>query len=128
GPICLPEINSKDWDYKGQAKVSGFGLTKHQGSAAEKLKFIEEKVVDEKLCEKYFASFNRKTMVCYGSLKEGIATCQGDSGGPLVVLCKDHWIQKGIVSFGSKCGAKGIPTAFTRVKPYRPWIKSICGI
>ncbi|RWS18679.1 serine protease-like protein, partial [Leptotrombidium deliense] len=132
GPICLPEISSKDWDYKGQAKISGFGNTKHKGTAAEKLKFIEEKVLDDKLCERLYGRSNfpydRKTMVCYGSLREGTATCQGDSGGPLVVLVKDHWIQKGIVSYGSACGAGGAPTVFARVKPYRPWIKKICGV
>ncbi|RWS18276.1 serine peptidase 1-like protein, partial [Leptotrombidium deliense] len=105
GPICLPEISSKDWDYKG--------------TQAEKLKFIEKKVLDDKLCENRYGRskfpYDRKTMVCYGSLGEGIGTCQGDSGGPLVVLVKDHWIQKGIVSYAAGCGY------------YRIWIKGICG-
>ncbi|RWS22104.1 transmembrane protease serine 2-like protein, partial [Leptotrombidium deliense] len=55
GPICLPDVNSKECNYKGVTKVSGFGLTKHKGNASHTLRFIHEKVVDDELCEKRFA-------------------------------------------------------------------------
>ncbi|RWS24843.1 hypothetical protein B4U80_13163 [Leptotrombidium deliense] len=80
GPICLPDVNSKEWDYKGVAKVSGFGRMEHKGNQSQVLRFITEKVLDEKLCMKKYERSNfpydPKTMLCYGSLREGIATCQ----------------------------------------------------
>ncbi|RWS20186.1 transmembrane protease serine 3-like protein, partial [Leptotrombidium deliense] len=83
GPICLPDINSREWNYRGETtKVSGFGLTQHKGNQSETLRFIHEKVVDDELCEKRFCQgrskyiYDRHTMLCVGSLKNGISTCQ----------------------------------------------------
>ena len=51
--------------------------------------------------------------------------CKGDSGGPLVAYQGDFTGPKylvGIVSFGtSQCG-QGIPTGFTSIEYYLPWI------
>ncbi|RWS25836.1 serine protease 27-like protein, partial [Leptotrombidium deliense] len=134
GPICLPDINSKEWNYKGVTKVSGFGLLQHKGNKSEILRFIHEQVLDDKLCYKRYAKgkskypYDNNTMVCCGSLKDGIATCQGDSGGPLVVRVGDHYIQKGIVSYGAGCGAKGVPSVFARVSAFTEWIKRVSGV
>lgn len=49
--------------------------------------------------------------------------CKGDSGGPLM-LPKLNRYQIGITSFkGSEhCGGENIPSIFTNVTDYMPWI------
>ncbi len=49
--------------------------------------------------------------------------CHGDSGGPLVVRSAGTSYVVGVTSFGAGCRAR-IPTVFTSVGAYRPWITS----
>lgn len=54
---------------------------------------------------------------------KSVDVCKGDSGGPLM-LTRLNIYQIGITSFkGSEyCGAENIPSIFTRVESYLPWI------
>ncbi|RWS27181.1 transmembrane protease serine 9-like protein [Leptotrombidium deliense] len=127
GPICLPSAKSGEWNYKGEAKVSGFGRTAEGGQAADYLMFIKEKVLSDIECSrKYGRTFDPKSMVCYGKLSGGKGACQGDSGGPLVVKVRDHYIQKGVVSYGAICAQS--PTVFTKCQYFMPWICEKTGI
>ncbi|RJG47594.1 S1 family peptidase [Motilimonas pumila] len=56
--------------------------------------------------------------------------CFGDSGGPAYVLQQGRWLQYGITSFGAagRCGSAGLPTAFTFVPAFKPWIKQQQGL
>uniref|UniRef100_A0A023EM03 Acrosin n=1 Tax=Aedes albopictus TaxID=7160 RepID=A0A023EM03_AEDAL len=62
--------------------------------------------------------------VCAGT-REGLSnTCSGDSGGPLVQFTFDHFVQVGIVSWGSvPCSLPNTPGVFTRVSYHTDWIR-----
>ncbi|XP_046750336.1 serine protease snake-like [Diprion similis] len=64
--------------------------------------------------------------MCAG--QSGRDTCQGDSGGPLVIYSsKDYYCMYdvvGVTSIGQLCGSV-IPTIYTRVYHYVPWIESV---
>ena len=54
---------------------------------------------------------------------KGKDTCEGDSGGPLVTrTINGTYYQAGIVSFGSKHCARGVPAIYTRVSGFVDWI------
>lgn len=50
---------------------------------------------------------------------------QGDSGGPLTI--EDGKALVGVVSYGSRFCATGMPDAFTRVSMFTGWIRENCG-
>ena len=65
---------------------------------------------------------NELLMLCAGG-EEGKDSCQGDSGGPLVRrFYSQQWLLSGIVSFGSSCGARGIPGIYTKVSKIADWV------
>jgi len=51
-------------------------------------------------------------------------SCHGDSGSPLIQQKEDtlQWIQEGIVSYGEETCPVGLPTVFTRLHFYLPWV------
>ena len=54
---------------------------------------------------------------------KGKDTCDGDSGGPLVTrTINGQYYQVGIVSYGSKYCARGVPAIYTRVSGFVDWI------
>ena len=54
---------------------------------------------------------------------KGKDTCKGDSGGPLVTrTISGTYYQAGIVSYGSKNCASGVPAIYTRVSGFVDWI------
>ena len=54
---------------------------------------------------------------------KGKDTCKGDSGGPLVILTiSGTYYLAGIVSYGSKNCATGVPAMYTRVSGFVDWI------
>jgi len=48
----------------------------------------------------------------------------GDSGGPIHQWVGNHWIQVGIVSFGTKCAEADYPGIYTRLSSYYDWLDS----
>lgn len=76
----------------------------------------------------YYSSLKLKdTQLCAGGVKDK-DSCGGDSGGPLMFPGKMgnfgvRYVQRGIVSFGSKrCGLGGFPGVYTNVAYYMNWI------
>lgn len=69
----------------------------------------------------------KATQLCAGGVK-GQDSCGGDSGGPLMYpgsygKLGVRYVQRGIVSFGSKrCGIGGFPGVYTNVAYYMNWI------
>ncbi|HPE48248.1 MAG TPA: trypsin-like serine protease [Hyphomonas sp.] len=79
------------------------------------------------VCGKQYAdlSYDGATQICAGRKFGGTDSCQGDSGGPLVALdTKDRTYQIGVVSFGFECAAEKSEGVYTRISPYRNWIKT----
>ena len=70
-------------------------------------------------------------MICAGHMTGEHRTdaCKGDSGGPLLCRSKeDQWVVWGIVSWGHNYFCNGspdktIPTVYTKVEEYLPWIR-----
>ncbi|NXB16911.1 GRAK protein, partial [Rhagologus leucostigma] len=104
-------------------KVAGWGNT----SPGKPSKYLQEanlKIVDRKSCDKKYANKPNITidMLCAIGKNKLFPSdaCQGDSGGPLI--CAGQYC--GIVSFGRKCGKRGIPGVYTRLtEKYIDWIK-----
>ncbi|KAK3923023.1 Melanization protease 1 [Frankliniella fusca] len=70
----------------------------------------------------------RPTHFCAGGVK-GVDSCSGDSGGPLLLAGKVHDEKRavliGVVSYGDIfCGNALIPSYYTRVEIFMPWIAS----
>ncbi|NXE41288.1 GRAA protein, partial [Ptilorrhoa leucosticta] len=104
-------------------KVAGWGK-KSSGKSSEYLREANLKIVDRKSCDKKYASKPKITinMLCAIGKRRFFPSdaCQGDSGGPLI--CAGQY--RGIVSFGRKCGKRGIPGVYTRLtEKYIDWVK-----
>lgn len=64
-----------------------------------------------------------------GGGKSGEGECGGDLGGPLLTSIKimekgklvNKYFQFGIISF-EECGQQGVPTLYTNVLYFMPWI------
>ncbi|NWT82544.1 GRAA protein, partial [Lanius ludovicianus] len=121
---CLPLPDSfEDVEPGTLCRVAGWGKTS-SGKPSKYLKEANLKIVDRKSCDKKYTNTAKITinMLCaIGKSRfcPGDA-CQGDSGGPLI--CDGQY--RGIVSFGKKCGKRGIPGVYTRLtEKYIDWIK-----
>ncbi|NXH79589.1 GRAA protein, partial [Edolisoma coerulescens] len=104
-------------------KVAGWGR-RLSGKPSEYLREAKLKIVDRKSCDKKYANKVKITinMLCAIGKRRFFPSdaCQGDSGGPLI--CAGQY--RGIVSFGRKCGKRGIPGVYTRLtETYVNWIK-----
>ncbi|XP_026492021.1 phenoloxidase-activating enzyme-like [Vanessa tameamea] len=63
--------------------------------------------------------------ICAGG-EQGLDSCRGDGGGPLMSEEGGRYTLAGIVSFGPvPCGRKGVPSVYTKVYSYLPWINKV---
>ncbi|GLV43596.1 Serine Protease Immune Response Integrator [Carabus blaptoides fortunei] len=64
---------------------------------------------------------------CAGGKSAPRDTCKGDSGGPLQIFNPDDrkYYIVGITSFGKGCGLANVPSVYTRVSHFLPWMESI---
>nr|XP_009490358.1 PREDICTED: granzyme A-like [Pelecanus crispus] len=100
-------------------QVAGWGLM----SPERRSKYLREttlKIFDRKLCERKYKNYTKIT---------SNMLCAGDSGGPLI--CASQY--SGIVSFGRRCGNRGMPGdmpgVYTRLtETYINWIKKIISL
>ncbi|KAH7637499.1 serine protease-like protein 8 [Dermatophagoides farinae] len=123
--ICLPPKRSPPFDYRGAARVAGWGLTRDRGVLARTLQYTDINVISDSECRRYQYPVNiANSMVCQGV--ENSAPCQGDSGGPLIIRQGNQYVQFGLVSFGPGiCNNGRIPnTVFTQVSYYLDWIEN----
>ncbi|KAG8596459.1 hypothetical protein GDO81_001916 [Engystomops pustulosus] len=118
--LPLPTDNSNSNVKPGEiCTVAGWGvLNTYNDKLSELLREVHLTVVDNKVCSTYFPKLNVADFICAGDVNENKVTGKGDSGGPL--LCGVNL--SGIV-FGGKKNKKP-PTLFTKVAPYKTWIKN----
>lgn len=118
------------------ATVVGWGLVDKEGqTSARFLQKISLPLISRKSCSE--DDFVTKSawditpdILCAETNQNQQASCPGDSGGPLVINVKGHYIQIGIVSWGSACS--GNPPRFqsnveghASVADAYPWIVKI---
>lgn len=121
-PVCLPENDDIPME---NCFLTGWGETAGVNDKNQ-LQQLSGNVVDTGSCQKSWGQQGQivDTQICFGTATQG--GCKGDSGGPLVCRKDNHWIQVGIVSWGSPT-CKTYPTVFTKVSAYRQWIDEVIG-
>ena len=107
--------------------VTGWGKESDEVIRSPQLMAVNLPFVDFDQCKRRYETYHRnyvvnELMLCAGG-EEGKDSCQGDSGGPLVRrFYSQQWLLSGIVSFGSSCGARGIPGIYTKVSKIADWV------
>ncbi|XP_072943142.1 transmembrane protease serine 9-like [Epargyreus clarus] len=112
---------------------TGWGATTMGGplfNTLQKVKLTKFKDMD---CIDHFQTSNRlsngvaRTQSCYHPTEQNKDMCQGNSGSPIQVksTIKCMYTVVGLVSGGGRCGVVGIPSIYTRVNKYLPWIESV---
>lgn len=99
--------------------VSGWGYTKPEGVASQKLLYTNVTINNLLKCkQKYqWKAYISEKMLCAGENDPG-DSCHGDSGGALVC----HDVLVGVVSFGYVCGMPNMPHVYTNVYKFLNWI------
>jgi len=136
-PLNMPELANVPDDsqqtalfaYSRNATISGWGQTGPNSTGSDALLFGTVQVIlSNETCQKSYGSDTiTPSMVCATSSQSD--TCYGDSGGPLVMrtLNKSEYVE-GITSWAAgQCG-QGIPSVYTRVPQFSPWISSVTGV
>ncbi|VVC93917.1 unnamed protein product [Leptidea sinapis] len=133
-PICLPtfDVNtspSKDLRFI----VAGWGSKPSHLQEDDVVKHYVE--IPHKSLQSCKAAYeghgvHRKfqitqNQICAGGEKDK-DSCRGDGGGPLMYEKDGQHTSVGIVSYGpSVCGSVGIPSVYTNVYKYLPWINTM---
>lgn len=92
-----------------RATVIGWGLySETDQHYSDMLRFVELPILDLKTCQSDPYVRTRgwtlgSDTLCAKTQLNHTASCPGDSGGPLVVKEQEHYIQVGVVSWGSAC-------------------------
>ncbi|GFQ67262.1 chymotrypsin B, partial [Trichonephila clavata] len=122
--LCLPSSSGIGRPDE-MATVVGWGLHKDPGGETfEELQEVDLRIMSLDDCfVLHFPEFDRTTEMCAGG--QGRSTCAGDSGGPLFAKQDGKWFGVGVVIGGRGCGA--LPSVFTRVIKYLPWIERETG-
>ncbi|XP_032991698.1 transmembrane protease serine 12-like [Lacerta agilis] len=126
-PICLPSTPLLLSD-RNPCYISGWGLTKENGTPSYILQEAEIKVFPLKVCNSYDWYNGRlsRNQLCAGSESGHVDTCLGDSGGPLMCYLPDDgkFYLVGITSYGIGCGRPKLPGIYIHTAKYRSWIDS----
>ncbi|MFI9379772.1 S1 family peptidase [Kutzneria sp. NPDC052558] len=123
-PVVL--ATATNWDNK-TLRLFGWGQTcptKGCDDGSDRLKRVDATVTPAAKC-RADASMNFDSVheLCMNSTTKNTA-CYGDSGGPAINMATGRLV--GVTSRGSlKCGDQD--TLYTRVQPYRAWIKGYTG-
>jgi len=128
-PACLP-VSGQRFPTNEYRLVAGWGLTQeaNESSAAAILQQLHVPIIDNKLCNDYYAkaeqptTLDDKIQICAGFKEGGKDACQGDSGGPLFYNNRDGYQLEAVVSYGEGCARKGLPGIYTLVSGYIDWI------
>ncbi len=104
--------------------VSGWGLTRNQGSPSDVLREVNLPVISNQSCSTELRTGLPASVICGGGTG-GVSACNGDSGGPYAASSGGKFYSFGTVSWGNACvGA----TVFTRTSSYLGWIEQKTGI
>jgi trypsin len=120
------------WEPGDSLTIAGFGTTKEDGDAPDKLQQAQVPRVTDAECSKAYSdatpavgdAFDPKTALCAGFPQGGTDTCQGDSGGPLLAPLGDGFRLVGDTSYGEGCAREGKPGVYGRLAegPVRAFI------
>ncbi|XP_044268051.1 brachyurin-like [Tribolium madens] len=119
-------------DLPGSAPVTTFGwgqIDDEHAGITNNLRYVRLSTLTNDECKLVYGSRITSNMVCVsGNYNEGI--CRGDSGSPLIqTVGGGHTLIVGVGSFLSENGCESTdPSGFTRVFPYRDWIKNVTSI
>lgn len=130
GIINLPTRSEVSTSLVGKmATIAGFGRYTDTSAPSQQLRFVQNKIVDNTVCEKTFGKANvRETNLCLEG-SAGRSSCQGDSGGGLHLELNGRKVVVGVVSFGAAAGCTlNYPAVYTKVSSYLDWIQSKSGI
>ena len=79
--------------------------------------------VNPSVCENLLGFFNSDLFLCFVDTSETQGSCNGDSGGPAVAYLQNGTpVQVGLTSFGFEGCSPDLPSVYTRVQTYIPWI------
>lgn len=129
-----------------EVRAAGWGRLSSAGAFPKTLRRVDVDLIDDAVCDARFnvglTRYIASSMLCViedqpeaieqddaGDLspldEEGEGVCNYDSGGPLSYFYQGQWQVVGLVSFAPSgdCASKTIPSVFTRVLPFVPWIE-----
>lgn len=104
--------------------VSGWGLTRNQGSPSDVLREVNLPVLSNASCSSELQFGLPASVICGGG-PNGTSACNGDSGGPFAASLNGEFYSIGTVSWGNSCRGA---TAFTRTSSYLNWLKQKTGL
>ncbi|KNC33091.1 Trypsin epsilon [Lucilia cuprina] len=116
---------SNDMPQKGDfVKVSGWGLTRENGTVSQQLRSVYVEVLSHEECREIYLNYRNVTKSMFCASIPGVKdACAADSGGP--VLLDDQLV--GIVSWGRgrECAREESPGVYVNINALRPWIDKI---
>lgn len=130
GIISLPRRSEVSTSLEGRmATIAGFGRYTDKSGPSEKLRFVQNQIVANTVCEKTFGKANIQASTLCLEGTGGKSSCQGDSGGGLHLELNGRKVVIGVVSFGAESGCTlNYPAVYTRVTSFLDWIQGKTGI
>ncbi|XP_076435577.1 serine protease 33-like [Babylonia areolata] len=138
-PICLPRPNKQRSGPPRRASFVGWGSVRARyrlnwtPTPPKALQQLGMTVWVKARCRRQFSSsfphvkYMSSRQICAVSLRPGISsTCNGDSGGPLFTKDKrGRYVQWGVLSWGYCVARPSVPTFFTYLPRFLPWIEKV---
>uniref|UniRef100_A0A146LWJ7 Chymotrypsinogen 2 n=2 Tax=Lygus hesperus TaxID=30085 RepID=A0A146LWJ7_LYGHE len=133
--IRLPRLGkSSPLFYEGkEGIVTGWGITSDDNrKMAGVLQQATVRIMRQYAGRTWFGFFGYELMnsqLCSQYSRYFTGTCFGDSGGPLIMRERDgRWTLVGVTSFGDKKCTGEVPSVYTNVAIFLPWIRKEAGI
>jgi secreted trypsin-like serine protease len=118
-PIALAQPDDPDISPGMIATVFGWGWSQEGGPFPDHLRHVDLPIVSNKECAEKINGRRvkvDKTMLCAGGAGDGSKRpTYGDYGGPLIVENPQGAFLVGVVSWGTRAPAPGLPTVYARV-------------
>lgn len=128
-PIQLPR---SDATYSGQCRIMGWGATRSNAAAVDKLYKGNVTLHSQDKCvQAYPDQFDAEMEVCANGINDQggvVDVCTGDVGGPLVCYENGERIFVGVASWGYMCGSTEKPGVYMDLVKYLPWLNSVGGL
>jgi secreted trypsin-like serine protease len=126
--LVTPSVSAAALRPETNIVVSGWGVTDTvENRKSNTLKEVNLPYQTNKTCngpESYNKTI-KPVMFCAGEMAGGADACTYDSGGPAIAYIVSKPVLLGVVSFGDDCGQPKKFGVYTRVLPYRDWIKKM---
>ncbi|XP_012585916.1 PREDICTED: chymotrypsinogen B-like [Condylura cristata] len=122
-PALLPTVDEQFFEGT-QCAIMGWGDTHpNNNKIPVKLQQATVRLVSKARCKQHWGRYLSDSMMCAAA--HGTCNCDGDSGSPLICPKDGFWKLAGIVCFGSRSYNTRMPTVYTRVTAFRPWIEEV---